>query len=272
MEIAATPAVRASPGGFLTRQRAPIGAIRIIDHAYEMRVALGFALAYIVASGIVGWIEREWPLPLLGSTSLTTDATYSLVYKIGLLLVLPALWIRARGYKLEDVLLGWRPTARSVALVFVCFVAGFYVNASKLGPVREAVAELPRTEAVMLVGLGCILKLFVAGIPEELVYRWGLQTRLERAWGRVAAIVVTAILFAAWHVPSRYFNAEGAEGTAGDLGSVLLGTGLPVLIVGLLLGWAWDRWRNLPALVAFHWGVDTLPSIASFLQLPFGGR
>jgi membrane protease YdiL (CAAX protease family) len=106
--------------------------------------------------------------------------------------------------------------------------------------------------------------------PEELVYRWGLQTRLERAWGRVAAILATAILFTAWHLPTRYFLAEGAEGTAGDLGSVFLGTGLPVFVVALVLGWAWDRWRNLPALVMLHWGVDTLPSVASLLKLPVG--
>jgi membrane protease YdiL (CAAX protease family) len=272
MEIAATPAVRAPRGGFLTRQRVPIGEIRILDPARETRIALAFALAYIAASAVVGWIEAGWPHPLWGSTSLTTDATYAIGYKIGLLLVVPALWIRAAGYRFDDLLLGWRPTARSVATLFACFAAGFLVNASKLALVRDAVAELPRTEAVVLVGVGGILKLFAAGIPEELVYRWGLQTRLERAWGRVAAILVTAFLFTAWHIPSRYFNAEGAEGTAGDLGSVLLGTGVPVLVVGLVLGWAWDRWRNLPALIAIHWGVDTLPSIASFLQLPFGGR
>jgi membrane protease YdiL (CAAX protease family) len=86
----------------------------------------------------------------------------------------------------------------------------------------------------------------------------------------MAAIVVTAILFTAWHLPTRYFLAEGAEGTAGDLGSVLIGTGLPVLLVALVLGWAWDRWRNLPALVLLHWGVDTLPSVASLLRLPIG--
>ena len=82
----------------------------------------------------------------------------------------------------------------------------------------------------------------------------------------------TAVLFTAWHLPPRYVNATGAEGTAGDLPSVLLGTGLPVLAVAFILGWAWDRWRNLPALVMLHWGVDTLPSVASLLQIPVGGH
>jgi membrane protease YdiL (CAAX protease family) len=271
METAAAPAARARRS-FLTRQRLPVDAIRILDPPRETRIALAFALAYIGVSVVVGWTERAWPHPLWGATKLTSDATYAIGFKIGLLLVVPALWIRAAGYGLGDLLLGWRPTPRSIATLLACFAAGLFVNASKLDPIREAVAPLPPIEAAARVGVGCLLMLFVAGIPEELVYRWGLQTRLERAWGRIAGILVTAVLFTAWHIPPRYFNAEGAEGTAGDLGSVLSGTGLPVLIVALILGWAWDRWRNLPALVAIHWGVDTLPSIASFLHLPFGGR
>jgi len=154
--------------------------------------------------------------------------------------------------------------------IVILFFAGLLLNASKIAPIRAAADSLPPVEAALRVGFGCIVVLFSAGIPEELVYRWGLQTRLERSWGRMAAIVVTAILFTAWHLPTRYFLAEGAEGTAGDLGSVLIGTGLPVLLVALVLGWAWDRWRNLPALVLLHWGVDTLPSVASLLRLPIG--
>lgn len=110
--------------------------------------------------------------------------------------------------------------------------------------------------------------MFTAALPEELVYRWALQTRIERIWGRLAAILLAAVLFTAWHLPTRYLLASGAEGRAGDLASVLRGTGLPVLVVGLSFGWAWDRWRNLPALVALHWGIDTLPSVASILRLP----
>ena len=273
MNTATIPAARTSRlRAFLTRQRVPIGAIRILDPTRETRIALAFALAYIAVAVMVGWAQSEWPAPLLGATSLTSDATYKLGFKIGLLLIVPAIAIRRAGYGTADLLLGWRPTARSVAVLLACFTAGFYLNASRLDPIRAAVEGLPPGEAALRVGLGCILVLFSAGIPEELVYRWGLQTRLERAWGRLAAIVVTAVLFTAWHIPPRYFNAEGAEGTAGDLVSVLLGTGIPVLVVALLFGWAWDRWRNLPALVLAHWGVDTLPSIASFLQLPFGSH
>ena len=257
-------------GSFLTRQRLPASDIRIFDPARETRVALAFAVAYIGAAFVTGLVERAWPAPLWGASALTSDATYALGFKIGLLLVVPALAIRRAGYTTDDLLLGWRPTPAAILRIVLLFFAGLFINAAKIDPIRDAVAGLPPAEAALRVGLGCILLLFCAGIPEELVYRWGLQTRLERAWGRVTAILVTAVLFTAWHLPTRYFLAEGAEGSAGDLGSVLLGTGLPVLVVALGLGWAWDRWRNLPALVFFHWGVDTLPSVASFLKLPAG--
>ena len=269
-----TAAIDPSPRrrAFFTRQRRSVERIRILAPARETRIALAFALGYVAVACLVGWFQREWPAPLLGATSLTSDATYKLGFKIGLLLIVPAIAVRRAGYGMDDLLLGWRPTPRALAILLACFAAGFFLNGSRLAPIRDAVDALPPGEAALRVGLGCIVVLFSAGIPEELVYRWGLQTRLERAWGRVVAIVVTAVLFTAWHLPPRYFNAEGAEGTAGDLGSVLLGTGLPVLVVALVFGWAWDRWRNLPALVMIHWGVDTLPSVASFLQLPFGSH
>ena len=272
MATATVTPSRAPSFPFLNRQRLPVRDIRILDPGRETRVALAFAFAYIGAAFLTGLIERAWRMPIWGATLLTSDATYLFGFKIGLLLVVPALAIRRAGYTMDDLLLGWRPTPRSVVTLVALFGAGLLLNASKLAPIRDAVDGLPPVEAALRVGFGCILMLFAAGLPEEIVYRWGLQTRLERAWGRVAAILVTAVLFTAWHLPTRYFLAEGAEGTAGDLGSVLAGTGLPVLVVALVFGWAWDRWRNLPALVMLHWGVDTLPSVASFLQIPIGSH
>ena len=37
-------------------------------------------------------------------------------------------------------------------------------------------------------------------------------------------------------------------------------------IVAVILALAWDRWRNLPALIAIHSGIDTLPILTSMLQ------
>ncbi|MCE9620054.1 MAG: CPBP family intramembrane metalloprotease [Planctomycetes bacterium] len=257
---------------FLIWQRLPVASIRIINPARETRVALLFAIAYIGASVATGLFERAWPLPIWGATHLTSDATYAFAFKIGLLFVVPLIAIRRAGYTLEDLLLGWRATPRSILTLALVLVLGILINASKIAPILEAIRSMPTLEAALRVAIGSVLMLFCAGLPEEIVYRWGLQTRLELAWGRPTAIIVTAILFTAWHLPTRFFLASGAEGTANDLSSVLLGTGLPVLVVGLIFGWAWDRWRNLPALIAIHWGIDTLPSVASLLHVPVGSH
>jgi membrane protease YdiL (CAAX protease family) len=251
---------------FFARQRLRAADIRIIHPARELGIALAFAVAYVIAAVVTGLIERAYPLPFLGASYLTSDATYVFAFKIGLLLVVPLIAIRRAGYTLDDFLLGWRPTPRALLIVAALFALGVLINASKLAPIGAA--AFPPDEKALRIGVGGVLVLFTAALPEEIVYRWALQTRTERMWGRVPAILLAAVLFTAWHLPTRYLLASGAEGRAGDFVSVLLGTGLPVLGVGLVFGWAWDRWRNLPALVALHWGIDTLPSIASFLQLP----
>jgi len=94
-----------------------------------------------------------------------------------------------------------------------------------------------------------------------------LQTRLERIWGRLPAILVTTLLFTAWHLPTRFLLAHGAEGQAGNIVSILLGTGIPVAVVGLIISWMWDRNRNLPLLIALHTGIDTLPVLSSLLKI-----
>lgn len=257
---------------FLTWQRVPASAMRVIDPSREARFWLAFAVFYIAMSAVTGLVQRAWPAPILGATLLTSDAWYTLGYKIGLLLVVPLAVLRRAGYRAADFLPGWRLTPRTAGTLLIAFGGGFLLNADKLDAIGAAAAARPPLEAAALIACAGGLKLFTAGLPEELVYRGVLQTRLELAWGRAAAILATAVLFTAWHLPSRYLLARGPEGTAGDLGSVLLGTGVPVFVVGLLLGLAWDRWRSLPVLIAVHWGIDVLPSVASFLGIPPGAH
>ena len=90
---------------------------------------------------------------------------------------------------------------------------------------------------------------------------------LERIWGRLPAILVTTLLFTAWHLPTRFLLAHGAEGRAGDFVSILMGTGISVAGAGLIIGWIWDRNRNLPFLIALHAGIDTLPILSSLLEI-----
>lgn len=151
------------------------------------------------------------------------------------------------------------------------FVAGLSLNLlqGRFDLVIEGSASFSGGELAIRLAAGLILPFLIAGFPEEFVYRGILQTRLEKVGGRFAAISISVMLFTAWHIPTRYLLAQGVEGSAGDLSSVVLGTGVPVAIVGLVFALLWDRYRNLPALIAAHWGVDVLPALIAFLGIDY---
>ena len=93
------------------------------------------------------------------------------------------------------------------------------------------------------------------------MYRGILQTRIEAVWGRLAAILIANTLFTAWHIPTRYLLAQGIEGEAGNLGSVLIGTGIPVFIVGMIFSLLWDRYRRF-------WPLVLLTSAGTLVAVP----
>jgi membrane protease YdiL (CAAX protease family) len=242
--------------------------MRIERPRAEARWWLTFALVYILIAVVTGWVIRSWPHPLLGAVNLTQDLAYVVGFKFVALLGLPLLVARRMGYRVRDLAPGWRPGGRAAVAVTAAYVFGVWVNGSLYAPIAEAQTRFAPGDYAVRVGIGLVLPFLMAGFPEEFVYRGMLQTRLEAVWGRTRAILVTAVLFAAWHVPPRYFAAHGAEGQAGDLVSVLTNTGLPVFVVALILGLVWDRYRSFWPLVACHTGIDTLPIITSMLQIP----
>jgi CAAX protease family protein len=253
--------------GWLTRQRVPVRALRIDDPTSEARTWLGFAIGYFFVSILIGWVIGNWPHPFLGAASLTQDAAYIFVFKLLLLLAVPLAMYRRMGYRIADLSAWWRPTVRSLLIVGGSYAAGFLINASHIRLISEARSSLSGLEFAGRVGIGIVLPFLMAGFPEELVYRGLLQTRLEAVRSRATAILATALLFTAWHIPPRYFASHGVEGQAGDLTSVLIGTGAPVFIVALIFGLVWDRYRSFWPLVACHTGIDTLPIISSMLGI-----
>lgn len=250
-------------------QRVPVERIRIDAPRRETRLALGFAVFYVLAAVGTGAVMLHFRAPIWGAASLTQDWWYTGLFKIGLLLVVPLAAFYRMGYRLADLLPAWRLNLRSGLIIVLSFLIGFSVNAGQ-GHLEEILAAQQRFgggEYAARVALGFLLPLFSAGFPEEFFFRGILQTRLERVGGRAAAILVSVTLFTAWHLPTRYFHASGVEGTAGNLASVLLGTGLPVFIAGLVFALFWNRFRSLIPLIAAHWAVDTLPTISSFLGI-----
>ena len=257
--------------GWIIWQRVSIQQFLINQPKREAIIALAYAVIYIFIAAIIGYLITLKPLPILDSASFLTTVWYALIFKIGFLLIVPSVWFLLKGYRIRDLLPGWKLGFRSVFAIIMAYFLGVSINLLQghFSFILEAAGNFSASELAVRVGLGFILPLFMAAIPEEFFFRGVLQTRLELLLGRVAAIGITAILFTAWHLPTRFLLSQGVEGNAGDFGSVLLGTGVPVLIFGLLFGLLWDRHRNLLTLIAFHWGVDTLPILISLVGVDY---
>ena len=256
---------------WMTWQKVPVGEMRIDRPAKEARVATVYAVLFILAAVLTGLSIRWKPLPLLGSASFIYDFWYAIVFKILLLLTVPLIWFRRQGYSLSDLVPGWKWSPRSVVVLVLSFLAGLSLNLlqGRFDLVVQGAASFSGGDLAIRLAAGLIFPFLIAGFPEEFVYRGILQTRLEKVSGRLAAIAISVFLFTAWHIPTRYLLAQGVEGSAGDLMSVVAGTGIPVAIVGLIFALLWDRYRNLPALIAAHWGVDVLPALIAFLGIDY---
>jgi membrane protease YdiL (CAAX protease family) len=256
----------------ITWQRVPALGLRLRRPGLEAALLLGYATVYVGFS---------WPI--LGATSFTYDAFYVLGLKLTALLLVPLLGFRLLGYRLRaivpDGLAGadgahmperahWGLRARDWLAAALALGAGALLNARHFGPILAAAHGFTLPALMGRVALGLAIPLFTAALPEEIVYRGLLQTRLEAVAGRMVAVVGTALLFTAWHLPSRFLLASGVEGRAGDFVSVVMGTGLPVFVVGLVFGLLYDRYRRLVPLLAAHWGIDAVVGVANMLRLP----
>ncbi len=255
-------------GRFLTWQRLPAGRLPIRRPGLETAVFLTYALLFVGMSCLTGLAIRAHPRPILGAGYFTADLVYVVAFKFLGLLVIPLVLFRALGYRLKDVFAGDRLDGRTIVGMVVGFTLGALLNLRHLGPILSASGHFAGTALVVRIALGLLIPLFTAALPEEIVYRGLLQPRLERVAGRVVAVLLTALLFTAWHLPTRFLLAFGVEGQAGDFTSVALGTGAPVFVAGLVFGLLYDRYRRLLPLVATHWGIDAMVTVATMLGLP----
>ena len=233
-----------------------------------MRIFIGYAVLFVLASLCTGLLIRAYPLPILGAHSFTHDFWYALLFKILLMLTIPYAIYRKLGYSLRDLPASFDWKIRTIIVLILSFLAGNILNLTHLDWIGETLPHFDQTQIAIRIPVALILPLLTAGLPEELVYRGILQTRIEAVWGRLTAILTANTLFTAWHIPTRYLLAHGIEGEAGNLGSVLIGTGIPVFVVGLIFSLLWDRYRRIWPLVMAHWGVDTLPAISSLFGIP----
>ncbi len=109
-----------------------------------------------------------------------------------------------------------------------------------------------------------LLSFCSAGFTEEMFYRVLLQTRLERVLGRWNAIAAGALLFGLFHLPSRFaFVWLGTTGSVGwDTVQALAGVVTGQVVLGVIAGYMWSRFRNAWWNVGAHVIMDFLAFVA----------
>ncbi len=262
-------ALAAKPKWFhrLFWQRVPVDRMRIFHPRREAALWIAYSTFYVFLAALTGLLIRRQHG--ITGNQFSQDPWYFMFFKIGGLLIVPLIIYYRQGYRAHDLLLDWRASSRQLLIAFGAFGAGLLLNIWHLAKIASVAPSFAPHELAWRIFAGLFLPLLMAGLPEEIVYRGILQTRLEALFGRAAGVILQSALFAAWHFPSRYLLANGVEGHAGNAWSVMTGTVFPVFIIGLVFGTLWDRYRRLVPLIALHWGVDTLPTISTMLGIHF---
>jgi uncharacterized protein len=253
---------------WLTKERIKIDEINIFDPSKEFKVFTGYSLIFIGLVWVFALVQKAYPLPILNASSFTDDVWYLLFSKFIFLLIVPILLWKYLGYSIKSLFQFKSSKLTNLKYILISLAVGIFLNQSHLPKIFN---ELQQVDTKQMLGLllAFVIPFFTAALPEELFYRVILQTRIEKKFGWLVSILVSSLLFALFHFPSRFVLASGVDGTAGDFTSVLIGTLLPSFVLGIVFGFLWNRYRNIYLLLALHYGIDLLPSISSQFSISF---
>jgi len=96
-----------------------------------------------------------------------------------------------------------------------------------------------------------VVMLLTAGTTEEFFFRGVLQTRLSEAWGKGwVAVVIASILFGFYHLPYAYLLESWPS--HGDFGAAVSEGVIPAIVMGVILGAVYQRFRNLLVPIIIH--------------------
>jgi membrane protease YdiL (CAAX protease family) len=95
----------------------------------------------------------------------------------------------------------------------------------------------------------------VIGLREELIYRVILQGYLERYMPPLRAILLSNVIFTAYHIGSQPMNMVSVTGIAAT---------------GIALGVIYERTRNLWLVASLHAGIDVLYAVSPPLPISAG--
>jgi uncharacterized protein len=179
------------------------------------------------------WFDSAWPAGLRGYGNL-------LLVDMGLYAFLGVRQLSGTGFDFHFRASDWKTGLRELAYFAPLVVAGGIA----LGFIHPH-ANVPLVGKAIATWAGIFI--FVA-VPEELFFRAWVQNFLERRFGRIAALIVTSVLFGLSH-----FNKRNFPGQHFNWRYVILAT-----IAGFFYGRAWRKNRRLPASTITHTCVDWL--------------
>lgn len=132
-----------------------------------------------------------------------------------------------------------------VVVLLVAFAAGVEPAASSVTQV-----DIPTRTLLLVLIPGFLL---IVGPAEELLFRGVIQKYLREAFSPGAAIIGAGLLFGLIHV-----LALSAASPVGSLVSLTI-----ITIVGLALGWLYERTGSLPAAMLAHGAYNALIAVTA---------
>jgi len=169
------------------------------------------------------------PLILLGGTLLQAwnMKTGTILTEWGLILMPVLLYLGLRGKRIPAVLMLRKPSGRHLAgsillaLSAVPIVAEISVIQDSVVPIPEELAEAMKNAFTVAEGESVLLAYFAFSLTpavcEEALFRGFLLGGLSRKFGKWGSVVVTGLLFGAFHLNAYRF--------------------IPTAVIGLLLGY-----------------------------------
>jgi membrane protease YdiL (CAAX protease family) len=194
-------------------------------------LAVGLIVAHLlVLFGVGGGIARALELDGLFTASAASFAVLGLVTALDLALVFGLLMRRVARLSFREV--GWAaPRPRDLALgllgLVLCVAAVVGTLTLLFGSPGAALAHVARSSA----SFGARQRLFfaligaTAAFSEETIFRGILQPTLQRRLGRIGGLVVTAVVFALYHLTLRPAALIGRLAIGLVLGGLRDGTG-----------------------------------------------
>jgi membrane protease YdiL (CAAX protease family) len=164
-------------------------------------------------------------------------------------LVLPAVLLVRRDPTTSGRQL-WRDCYRPARPVLLVIPAAIAIPGLTALAARSAGVDEPVTSDVLTgMAINVVSSMIIVNLWEEMAWTGFFQRRAMSRWGMFSGSVVTAVLFAAVHLPLAFDGADGAGEVIVNVGYLLLaGVGLRLLIAGF------DVWshRSLLTIALLH--------------------